>query len=385
MSGTAPRAGRGAQSKGAAQAPAARRERRKRAAWPLTLALLYLTTVAVVAGTSRVYAERFWWSTFLLYVPQAVYLAPLPFLVLAALWKRNGRALLASLGALLVVAGVMMGFRVPLGGWGAALTAQGRPRVRVLEYNIRGGLNGYSALEAEIERYRPDVVILAEAAGWSRDDTLKQELARLLPGWQYAEGGDVRVASRWPVVEAEAFPLGTGAVSSPDLDRQKVRVVVQAPFGRFQVVGVHFYTALHGRTLLNQRRRFPAYLRHTGEVRMDQAQDVLSYIERLDGPLILAGDFNTPPAGAIYGRLTERLRDAFAEAGLGWGHTYPSVWTTPTLRGRSYRLPWSMLRIDYVFHSAHWQATASEVGGRAGSDHRPLFAELALTDPSHRP
>ncbi len=40
-----------------------------------------------------------------------------------------------------------------------------------------------------------------------------------------------------------------------------------------------------------------------------------------DLPLVLGGDFNAPAGDAVFRELAPRLRDAFLEAGVGWGNS----------------------------------------------------------------
>ena len=80
-----------------------------------------------------------------------------------------------------------------------------------------------------------------------------------------------------------------------------------------------------------------------------------------------AGDFNLPPDSPMLAPLRRRFRDAFAEAGRGYGYTYPS------------RLPW--VRIDHILAGRHWTIDRCRVGPDLGSDHRPLIAEAVLADP----
>jgi endonuclease/exonuclease/phosphatase (EEP) superfamily protein YafD len=362
------------------------RPRPKRSSWPLRLALFGFFGIALAAGAAHVLAERFWWSTLLLYLPQVIYLAPLPLLFFIALARRDGRSLLVNLLTTALVLGPIMGFQYHPHRTGAAEAAQnsGARRVRVLEYNIHGGTAGAEKIAAEVQHYRPDVVVFAEADGWSRGEQLRADLRRIFPGWHAVRGAETWVASRWPLQAADVEPLGTGAAKDSNVDRRKVRLVVRAPFGTFNVVGVHFYTALHGHTLLNQRRHLPAYMEETAGIRLDQARDLAVWAASLPGPTLVAGDFNTPPGGVIYREMTRPFTDSFAEAGTGWGHTYPSRWKPPSFLGDLPALPVSFLRIDYVFHSRHWKALQCEVGGRDGSDHRPLLAELELTSVQDR-
>lgn len=331
-----------------------------RRAWPLWVACGYLLLVLGVAVVSRAQAEAHWWSTLLIYLPQVLYLAPAPLVLGIVLWSRDRRALGVFTGTLLLIGGPIMGAHVPL----PSLTPASAPRVRVLEYNIQSGREGFDRVRAQVARFRPDVVVFSEARDWGDERPLQAFLQELFPNWATTTGGDLFIASRWPIRETEASPISEFRFRDPSLDRKKVRAVVEAPFGRFQVAGVHFYTAVYGRTLREQWRHVPAYMQHTGSIRKAQVRDVLEWTRPIEDPLILAGDFNTPPAGQIYESLAERFGDSFAERGLGWGYTF-----------QSFR---PLLRIDYIFHSRHWDVVRCEVGARPGSDHLPVFAELAL-------
>jgi vancomycin resistance protein VanJ len=317
----------------------------------LLLAALWLLT--------RLLAERLWWTNLLLYLPQAVFLlVPLAPLLLAAR-RRDARAAVLCAAGLLAVAWLCMGWCLPLSAaLGRAGGAADHPRVRVLAYNVHGATSGFRRLHRQIERYRPDVLVLSEALGWGNEEEMLAHLRMWLPGWSLLYDGDLCVAARWPEVERE-----TGTLGYSD-DRRKLRMLVEAPFGRFHVAGVHFTTAIWPGHLPGGWSRLPLFLRHTASLRRAQVEDVASWLERRPEPVILAGDFNTPPAGEVYRRLRGSFGDAFAEAGRGWGFTFPA--TRP------------LLRIDYVFHSRHWTALHAETGG-GGSDHLPVFAELALT------
>jgi vancomycin resistance protein VanJ len=336
----------------------------RRSRWPWRLAALYLVAVVAAGTVARGLAERTWWSTLLLYAPQVLYLAPAPPLLLLAAWRRDGRALLLLLAAAGFVGGPLMGYNLPGGGAFANPEAlAGRPRVRVLTYNIRGAAEGFAPISREVRRLRPDVVVFTEAWGWGREARLARELAAEFRGWHSVQGGDVYLASRWPLRERRAELMGVESATHATSGRRKVRARVAAPFAEFDVVGAHFYTAMHGESLLDQRHRLPEYLAAAARVRRDQARDVVRWATAPGRPAIVAGDFNTPPAGLVYGELTGSFRDAFAEAGLGWGYTYPS------------RLP--VVRIDYVLHSGEWRTVTARVGAGDGSDHLAVFAELA--------
>ncbi|MEW6746710.1 MAG: endonuclease/exonuclease/phosphatase family protein [Planctomycetota bacterium] len=74
---------------------------------------------------------------------------------------------------------------------------------------------------------------------------------------------------------------------------------------------------------------------------------------------MVAGDFNVTDATALYRSvIAAGLRDAYAEANGGLGFTFH-------IFARYRGLPWSpCLRLDYVFHTAHFQAQGDDGGER---------------------
>jgi hypothetical protein len=61
---------------------------------------------------------------------------------------------------------------------------------------------------------------------------------------------------------------------------------------------------------------------------------------------------------------------------LGFGEQW---WWLFLLNSFKEILMW-VLRIDYIFHSRHWQARSARIGPWDGvSDHRPVIATLVLT------
>jgi len=306
----------------------------------------------------RLVAERHWLSTLLLYIPQWLFALPVLVMVLPALWKRDRAAALVNAGALAMVAGPMMSFNVPAPRlpWGAAP----KGRIRVLAYNILSARAGRAHVLAKVRHYRPEVIVFSEMPEATGGLELIAAVKELSPEWTAVQSGEMCLMSRWPVLDSGFEPLRSPTADR--VDRHKVRMRIQAPFGRFTLIGAHFITAMTGQTMRNQRHRLPAYLTRTGAIRWEQSRDLLRWAEAESDPVILAGDFNTPPAGMVYAELRRKLSDSFVDAGWGWGFTFPS------------RLP--QLRIDYIFHSPSLRTIRCEVGSAAGSDHRPVFAVL---------
>ena len=82
--------------------------------------------------------------------------------------------------------------------------------------------------------------------------------------------------------------------------------------------------------------------------------------------IILAGDFNVPARMQSLAPLRKFLRDAWPEAGIGWGATMPEF------------LP--LTRIDHVWVSAAIEIRSARVERLAGSDHRAVIVDFAIRD-----
>lgn len=112
--------------------------------------------------------------------------------------------------------------------------------------------------------------------------------------------------------------------------------------------------------------RYLRQYRAAYRVRAREIDGIVAMIEEENLPVILCGDLNSTPNNRVYHILSGRLRDAFAEAGTGWGMTYHA------------RLP--AVRIDYVFVSEEWEVVAARVQEAHLSDHLPLLVTLRLRD-----
>lgn len=103
---------------------------------------------------------------------------------------------------------------------------------------------------------------------------------------------------------------------------------------------------------------------------MAEISALLETIPRLDGDVIVAGDFNAATWMPEYYALTRLLTDFGAvspDAKLSFPSNKPSV------------------RIDYVFGRGNLAARSYEVIDNRLSDHRPVVAELEWKTPTSAP
>ena len=103
-------------------------------------------------------------------------------------------------------------------------------------------------------------------------------------------------------------------------------------------------------------------LRAGSEVRRAQVGALARHAAGVNGPVILAGDFNTPDDSPIFRSNWAGLQDAFTTAGWGFGITYAKHRTA--------------LRIDHVLCDPGWTIRSCRVGADVGSGHHVLVTDL---------
>lgn len=101
-------------------------------------------------------------------------------------------------------------------------------------------------------------------------------------------------------------------------------------------------------------------------VQLRQAQALAHHVRSVPDarPVILGGDFNAPAGDRIFHAFSPRLRDAFAQAGIGWGNSVTND------------VPVS--RFDQVWVSRRVRVAAVVSRKTEGSDHRMVICDLLL-------
>ena len=148
-------------------------------------------------------------------------------------------------------------------------------------------------------------------------------------------GGPVRsvIASRLPLTALD----GDGRNIETAVAR------VETPMGPVTVVGAHL------------TRPWP-FQYQWGQI--NQADALLTRTAALEGPVVIAGDFNATVAG----RIGRKMR---SEGGLTSAGGYPGTWPV--------KLPAPLrITIDQVYHTPDLVAVERRLGLPTGSDHRPV-------------
>lgn len=226
--------------------------------------------------------------------------------------------------------------------------------LRVLSYNIRSLRDDRGAVVRVIRAAAPDVVCIQEAPRflfWRRACAWLAESAGLViaAGGRDAAANLVLARPDLPVADAHSVLF----TKDPRL-HQRGMAMARIAFGGGDVVvaGTHLDGYPEPR------------LRHIAELRRALAEFAAD-----TRSVLLAGDMNADPGSAEWAELESLGVDAFAVAGTGDGNTLNV--RTPTRR------------IDGIFAGGALtvrSATAIDsTDVRVASDHRPVFAEIAVT------
>jgi endonuclease/exonuclease/phosphatase (EEP) superfamily protein YafD len=310
----------------------------------------WLYLAAVLGAWALLRAGDLWGpATLLMFSPRWVLALP-PLVLAPAAAAVRRRALGPVILGLVLALGPVMGFCVP---WGRLGPDPGPGfRFRVLTCNMHHVRVDPAPLDRLVVETWPDVVALQE---W-RDSARSDVLARA--DWHVHRVQGLCLASRHPVRRAEwlgADSLGErGSVARYEID---------TPAGLVTVFNLHLATPRFG--LMGVAREGwdgLADLRANSARRREQSEYVAREAERAAGPVVVVGDFNTPPESALFRRVWGGYTDAFAAAGWGWGYTFISRRT--------------VVRIDHVLAGPGWRCDHCRVGPDVGSPHRPVIADL---------
>jgi endonuclease/exonuclease/phosphatase (EEP) superfamily protein YafD len=214
--------------------------------------------------------------------------------------------------------------------------------VRLYSANLWARNTDVESILASIRAADADVVILIElgdAAAKRLDEVLAGYPNRIATARIDRPTGPARsvIASRFPLTPIPDRPDGLHAVGAS----------VRTPAGLVHMVGVHL------------TRPWP-FQEQWGQI--SQTMALQAVIEDLDGPVVVAGDFNSVSSARI-GKQVRR------DLGLYPAPAFPGTWPSP--------LPPPLgVTIDHVYASDDLAFVSRRLGRANGSDHRPVVVEF---------
>ncbi len=321
-------------------------------------------------------------AIFLAYGPRFLLLTPFAALIPFAI--AFARVMLVPLAlSLLIIIGPVMGGRVSFRTLGKAMPA--RPpanTVRIVTYNVDGGMLAVGRFDELLDATHPDVVAVQECGEMIRDT-----LAALAQ-WHFSYYAGLCTLSKWPITNVDSMPradfarlrqFGAGGAA------MVIRYTLATPHGALRVVNLHLETARKGLestvftryadsdvnasdtvTTANEELRADRRLMLNTTIRDRESERASVWAEHGDRtmPTIIVGDFNLPVESEIFQRHWRGFNDAFERVGTGFG------WSKQ--EGTLLRI-----RIDHVLSNQFApQPRGVWLGRDYGSDHRPVIADL---------
>ena len=335
----------------------------------LTLILILGLFLAGVTVLNYSGADRWWFGALNLYLRRAIWAIPGIVLTMATAMV-NRRLLWAPLLCVLWVLGPLMGF---CWSWQTP-PEEGQTALKVMSCNVKYGMRHIPSLFAEIDLECPDVVLLQDATGlW--DSSVGDYFRK----WNVRRYGQFVIASRLPLEEAEVTWL-----DFPDqVERQSaLRCRLRIDNSVVTLYDVHFHSPREALSLLPAaikraplRELMANRLAENATTRYVQAHTLAQLIRRETGPVIVAGDLNSPDGSLPCATLRDAgLHDAFAQGGRGYGYSYGQF-----LIPHHTLLPrFSFIRIDHILMSSEIKTVRSWIGTPNASDHRPVYAHLVI-------
>jgi vancomycin resistance protein VanJ len=245
----------------------------------------------------------------------------------------------------------------------AAPTQRPAAALTVMTYNTLAWQREGHDLEQSILSASPDIVGLQEI-GPRAAKYLSEALVMRYPYHYITESADssgAAVLSRYPLHDAVAF-------RASEKGHWWQRMVVETPAGPISYFNIHTKIPYIRKT--HRRKWLPQIpLQFLADRRNGEIKQLLALLEKVDGPVIVGGDFNMTERSGDHQQMAGQLSDAYRSVGRGLGHTFPRAGSWP----RNFAAPLPMLRLDYLWHSEHFKPAWAYRGEAGHSDHHPII------------
>jgi len=278
---------------------------------------------------------------FRMHLAALMILTALPALFMG-LWRES---LMTIILAVMALSSVLAPAPAPASaGTPQAATPSGQPQYTLLQLNLRFDNADQTEVIRLIAQQSPDVITLQEVS-----DSWRAKLAAIEARYPYnlycpssKRIGGVAILSRRP------FALGT----TPQCIGNALAGLARIDFGG--------RTALVAALHLDWPWPF---------AQPDNVEEMRAYFERLQGPMIVAGDFNAAPWSQTVRQIAAASKTMPAD-GLR-----PSWLINGTLAKAA---RWIGLPLDHILVSSRISGASVETLGPVGSDHLPLLLRFAI-------
>ncbi len=312
--------------------------------WTWDRFLKFFLAGVALATAGAFFGGLTWWLDILADLKMQIALAGMVLFVSALALRRRMEAVLA-LALVVLNAAALAPYISPLS---EGLMGNPQKTMKIVAFNVnRYNPDTLPTLDF-LRRENADVVVLAEV-----NDTFHKalkQLSDLYPHQFFA-----------PLSQSAGHnPNGLGVLSKrawedkgvvwSDFTSRAIAVWVrfQAASPSLTVAGVHLLD-----TLL-----------HPASQQEAEAKVLTSMVNRFDGPVVVAGDFNMTPLSTRFGALLQNTR--LRRAGGGLNTTWPSLLTPMGLS------------LDHILVGKGIGSAVMRTGPRLGSDHLPVVGTFVL-------
>ncbi|MEM9777324.1 MAG: endonuclease/exonuclease/phosphatase family protein [Chloroflexota bacterium] len=219
--------------------------------------------------------------------------------------------------------------------------------MRLMVFNVYFQNTGIEAVMAEIKRHDPDLIYLMEYPS-NANPTMRLDLAADYP---------------YQIIEPSRFTMGTALFSKFPIVRSEVH-----QFAGTRIPITEAVIDVNGEHLTFVGGHPWPPLPQWGQLHREQLDDVIGVAAAVDEtqmPLIVAGDFNTPPTAYMLNKLAAEANVRQVRQRFDFRKTY-------------FPYPLVAMSLDHVFVSDKIWVGGYFFGNSAGSDHVPLVVDFSL-------
>lgn len=224
--------------------------------------------------------------------------------------------------------------------------------LRLMTFNIFAKNDDLNALALSVLEVDPDIVVFQEFWRWHRAG-LEERLTETYPYTLHCQGGRrsfIALYAKFPF----APQPGNDCMDSLTANQRTSIISVKFPATEahesFNVVTTHFDWPI---PIARQRQ---------------QVETFVTALNQVDGPMLVAGDFNSTPYSYSLKGLIERASLKRIAKGL-------PTWPAPP----TYPIPMpAWLQLDQLMSRGDVVATPARRGPSGGSDHYPLYTDFIV-------
>ncbi|NJO57076.1 MAG: endonuclease/exonuclease/phosphatase family protein [Richelia sp. RM2_1_2] len=228
--------------------------------------------------------------------------------------------------------------------------------VKFLQFNLNTQNNRYQEIIDMVRFENPDLALFIEV-DQNAVNNLNAGLKDILPNSFKSPGGGLAILSRLPIQDARGDDLNaknTNLIATVLINNQPVEFIGTHPFVPIKP------SIFHRRNL--------------------QLAALSDYIQKVEVPLIVAGDFNLTPWSPYYRMFVSRTK--LHNTRLGYGILPTWIRDTSYLNYPKWLVfimeNFLNIPIDHCFVSNDFKVAGIHLGNNSNSDHAPVINDLIL-------